>query len=370
MRSKLSQLTEWYFKYERRLSTLAFVTGFVIDIFTLRRVDMLLENLWIAFLMLVSAAGIIVLNYFDRPHIGQRIAETTRARINFWTLITIQLAFGSMMSAFLIFYFRSATLAQSWPFLLLLAFIFVSSEIFRNHYSRLVFQISVWFFSVFAFTIFFLPVLMHQIGADVFILSGAISLLILLAFLFVLNLFTHEKFRQSKFALVGSVAGIFILINILYFTHIIPPIPLLLKDLGIYHNVERTLNGTYRVLAENDSSRFERFFGLRESIHVTSSRQLYAYSAIFSPTKLNTDVIHEWQHYNLEKENWETRATIQLSIIGGRDGGFRTFSLKNNVIPGLWRVNVRLANGQAIGMIKFEVENTAGDLELISVVKN
>lgn len=369
MESRFTRLRNWYWKNERRVSTMALIGGFVIDIFTLRRVDLLFEDLWIIFLLLLSGVGIITLNYFEKPRSQQKILETTRARIHFWSLILIQFAFGGLLSAFLIFYFRSATLAQSWPFLFILVFAFISNELFRTHYSRLVFQISVFFFSLFSFTIFFLPIIFHRIGPEMFVLSGTVSLLILLGFIFILKYFTFEKFATSKWSLIGSIGGIFILMNILYFVHIIPPIPLLLKDIGIYHGIERSMGGGYEVLAENNFSRFQRFFGLKENIHISSTKQLYAYSAIFSPTKLDTKIIHEWQFHDSTNDEWKTMATINLPIVGGREGGYRTYSLKNNITLGVWRVNVKTERGQIIGRIKFDVELAESNPNLVRQLK-
>jgi len=76
--------------------------------------------------------------------------------------------------------------------------------------------------------------------------------------------------------------------------------------------------------------------------------------------------VHEWQHYNEATKNWNTVYQIKLSIIGGRDGGFRTYSIKTANMPGLWRVEVKTLQGQHIGRIKFEVQNVDTTPDLIT----
>ena len=43
--------------------------------------------------------------------------------------------------------------------------------------------------------------------------------------------------------------------------------------------------------------------------------------------------------------------------IGGRDGGYRGYSIKNDVTAGKWRVNVKTGDGKLIGRVGFTVED-------------
>ena len=45
-----------------------------------------------------------------------------------------------------------------------------------------------------------------------------------------------------------------------------------------------------------------------------------------------------------------------MSIFGGRDGGYHTYSIKGNIIPGLWRVDIETERGQIIGREEFKIE--------------
>jgi hypothetical protein len=44
-----------------------------------------------------------------------------------------------------------------------------------------------------------------------------------------------------------------------------------------------------------------------------------------------------------------------FEIHGGREGGYRGFSMKRAVVPGLWRVEVETQEGRIIGRIDFRV---------------
>ena len=50
-----------------------------------------------------------------------------------------------------------------------------------------------------------------------------------------------------------------------------------------------------------------------------------------------------------------TDTTVNLSVAGGRDGGYRTYSIMQNLAAGKWRVNVTTPSGQLIGRILIDV---------------
>lgn len=359
---RLKFLTSWYLRHERLISSLSMFGGFIIDSLTLRRVDLLWENLWVIGLLTIAATGVILINLYENRK--DKFSVKASSIIHFWLIIIVQFAFGGLLSSFLVFYFRSATLSASWPFLLVLFSVFIFNEVLKHHYTRLVFQISVLFFSIYSFAIFIVPVIFHQIGRIMFILSGLLSLAVLAIFILCLWHISRERFRESKKLLYLAVGGITILINVLYFTNLIPPIPLSLKDAGVYHSIIRNSDGNYSATSEPQG--FWDYFKSYESFNETGGQPVYVFSSIFSPTNLNTQVVHEWQHYDEATKKWMTTNKIKLSIVGGRDGGFRTYSIKIITNPGLWRVNVQTLQGQLIGRIKFEVKNVDAVPDLIT----
>jgi hypothetical protein len=96
---------------------------------------------------------------------------------------------------------------------------------------------------------------------------------------------------------------------------------------------------------------------------------VYAYSAIFSPTSLNTTIVHQWQFYDL-KRGWITMDRIELPVRGGRGDGYRTYSVKTGVTAGAWRVNVETTNGALLGRLRFNIVLQASDPPLVIQLKN
>jgi len=344
----IKKFEHWYHRYDRPLSSASLIGGFVFDALTLRRVDTLWENLWVVVHLIIVAVAILLLNLDEEKRSrGQSMGEG-----HFWLVNILQFFFGGLLSTYLVFYFRSATLSSTWPFILLLGLAFVANERLKKHYERLVFQISLFFLSIFSFAIFSVPILLHALGSGVFLLSGLVSLGVISLFLFILKKYSRESFEKEKRPLLLVITSIFVLVNVLYFTNLIPPLTLALKDGGIYHSVTRTGSG-YTVTFEDMG--WKSFFSLYDEYREVPGEPIYAYSAVFSPSNLDLEIVHEWQHYNEATRNWETQGTVNLDLVGGREGGFRTYSINYNLEEGRWRVNVETLGGEIIGRLRFTV---------------
>lgn len=356
-------IRNFYGRFERRISSWALVLGFILDAFTLKRADALFENAWIAgYLILIGI--FIILIHAKENEIG---GEKNPSRAHFWYVNILQFCFGGVFSAFLVLYFRSADILTAWPFIALIAIIFIANEFLKKHYLRLSFQISLFFLSIYSFTIFLVPVLLRKIGPWIFILSGIISLVCIALFLKILFYFIKDKFVQSKRLIVVLISSIFILVNFFYFTNLIPPIPLSLKDAGVYYSIQKTEEGNYLVTYEDAS--WINYFKLYPDFRKVAEAPVYAFSAIFSPRGLNLTIIHEWQRYDEVNRKWITERVMNLPLVGGRDGGFRTYSARSNLASGKWRVNITTEKGQKIGNIRFNVEIVETGVNLSSMVK-
>jgi hypothetical protein len=349
MKFSLIGIRDWYGQYERPISSISLVGGFAFDALTLKRVDLFWENLWVAAHFIIVAILIILINLQE----NEAMDEKDASKKHFWYINILQFFFGGLLSTFIVFYFRSATLLTTWPFLLILAVAFVANESLKKRYSRLTFQISLFFLSLLAFTIFIVPVIFHRIGWDIFLISGATSLAILFIFLYGLKFLSKEKFLKSKKMLAFSISGIFLATNVLYFSNLIPPIPLSLKEAGIYHSIYR--NGAGNYVVETEEKGLFNYFSFHDNFHAKQGDTAYARTAIFSPALFNNNIAHVWQKYDGASGQWAAIYRIDLITTGGRDGGYRTYSYVKNIAPGEWRVNVETSDRKLIGRLRFNV---------------
>ncbi len=345
---KTEKLREFYEKYERYISPAALLAGFVWDNLTLSRIDLLYDNIVIITYLIIAAIAILLINVYEK--IRGRFFEKVVIIMPF----VLQFAFGGLFSAFVIFYFKSASLLTSWPFLLALAGLLIGNEVFRQRYSRLIFQMSIFFISVFSYSIFALPVLLNKMGDSIFIISGIISLLLISLFSWALFRFIPERLKPNRISLFSSIGSIYLVFNVLYFTNILPPIPLALQESGIYHQVQRVAGNKYQVLYE-PAPWYLFFKDFNPVFHWVPGTPIYSYSSVFAPTEIKTTIVHRWSYFNQETGEWEIRNTLKYQMAGGRDGGYRGYSFKSNFSPGKWKVEVMTERGQVLGSSKFEV---------------
>jgi len=90
-------------------------------------------------------------------------------------------------------------------------------------------------------------------------------------------------------------------------------------------------------------------------MHIKKGEPVYVYSAVFAPTDLNTKIFHSWEYYDKVLDRWVKTDKIGFAIFGGRDGGYRGYSLKTSLVEGRWRVRVATERDQTLGRIEFDV---------------
>ncbi len=363
----IEPVRNFYGRFERPISSFSLIAGFVFDALTLHRADTLFENLWILGHLILIGVFICLIHI----HKGKEGDETDPSKAHFWYVNILQFIFGGTLSAYLVLYFRSADIFVAWPFIAILVLAFIANESLKRHYIRLSFQISLFFLSIYAFTIFLLPVVLHKIGTGVFLISGFVSLVTIVLFIITLFYFIKDrnlraKYTSEKLTFV-LIAGIFILVNLLYFTNLIPPIPLSLKDAGVYHSIERNGKGDYAVTYEDHG--WKRYFEFFPNYTQSPGKPVYVFSAIFSPEALNLNVVHEWQYLDTTQTRWVTEGIVSLPVVGGRDGGFRTYSMRYNLAEGKWRVKIKTKEGLNIGHVRFNVVNASEEVLLTEAVK-
>ena len=372
MRTKLWQR---YNEWQHHLPLAFFIGGFVWDHLTLTRIDQWLDQAILTIHLLIATTAVILMQVVTRIRGRRKPPEEgdpppPRSFIGdraHWYPNLFQFSLGALFSGFFVFFSRSGTLVSSWPFLLLLIAFLVGNEIFKKRYEKFIFQISVYYFVLFLFLILFVPVIIGSMSGWIFLASGIASLVVMAGFMRVLWRIAPERLHKTQTLLWGSILSIFAIMNVLYVTNIIPPIPLSLKDIGIYHQVQKIEDG---YLVQYERPAWYEFWRRSDKVfHRTNGTSVYAYAAVFAPTKLSTQIFHDWQYYDESSEKWISAGRISYNVVGGRDGGFRGYTLKMNVFPGTWRVDVETARGQLLGREKFEVVAAQGDPDLVSAVR-
>ncbi len=345
----LSRFFAWVARHERRLGAALFAFGFITDFFTFGLLPVQIVNyLFIAYLVL-AAACVMGAHYFAGIGQGEKEVWWRKALAVMFPL-GAQYAFGGLLSGLVVFYTAHSFVAASWPFILLLGVVYFGNEYFRMYKQYVVFQTTIFFFTLYAYLIFGLPLLVKSIGPWVFLGSTLLTAILFVGFLWLLKLAHKTRLMEVRKQIAVSSSTIVIAVCLSYFSGLIPPLPLVLADQGIYHGVHK-MEDSYHVEAETKSPWWH--IG-PPVVHQTSGEFLYAFSAVSAPIQFGTTIVHRWEHNT--SRGWETQSKISFPISGGREGGYRGYSAKQHLAEGKWRVSVETENGQTIGRIRFNVE--------------
>jgi hypothetical protein len=352
MRAALHGLLAWARTHERHLSAIAMAGGFAFDSYAFGRVDRPMTQLVFVLYLLAAGGCLAVLHMWEsRP-------QLSHPRSHAILVAAMQFALGALLSGFCVFYIRSAAVAASWPFLLFMAAIFIGNEYFRAYTSRLVFAALVFFFSLYSYAILLVPVLLARIGPRSFLFSGGLAVAVFFIYMRILAWLGQDRYRGARHQIAAGMLAITALINLFYFTKIFPPLPLVLSDAGVYHNVKRA-GPAFQVQSESEPEGWRALFGVYPTLHTAPGEKLYLYSAVFAPYRLTTVIEHHWEWFDPAKRNWLPQQTVRFTIQGGREDGYRAYSFRSQPRAGIWRVNIVTLDGRSVGRVRFSVQPAA-----------
>ena len=370
-------------KYERHISAVSMVAGFAFDNYFFGRIDHPRTQLVLFGYICLAIVSILFVHFIETREASEELDkirpgaigsivfthsnEDSRALTKFRPLVTgaSQFAIGALMSAFLVFYGRSAVFTVSWPFLVGLAAIFIGNEVFKRYHDRLVFTCTLLFFVLFSYTIFVVPIVTGVMGKPEFLLSGAIAVGAFALVVVALSIIGPQRIKRSLLGIFAGAAAVFAILNISYFTNVLPPLPLALANAGVFHSVTRD-GAVYRAVGE--SRNWMSVPWIEPTIHLNRGESLYLYSAVFAPIQLQTRILHVWQRYDDAVKDWKTQAVVSYRITGGRDGGYRGYSIKSTPANGHWRVNIQTADGRLIGRVAFSVAPASNSVTRVAQV--
>jgi hypothetical protein len=286
--------------------------------------------------------------------IAERYGERTNLFLKSKAPFLMQYAFGGLLSGMLIFYGRGSSFVDSWPFILMILAVIYGNETIKDRSGRMVYNLIIFFVGLYAYTVLIVPVVLGKMGPWIFIGSGIIAIIFMSLFFRMLEKIVPNFVRLQKRSVVFFIGLIYVLFHFLYFTNIIPPIPLSLKHVGVYHNVVRLDGGKYQLTYEEP-----KWWNFNKNsdttFHYSSGEGIYCYASVFAPARLAIDVYHKWEYYDEVKGEWVEHGRFSYKIEGGRGEGYRGYTKVENYREGTWRCSVETERGQIIGKETFVV---------------
>ena len=340
------------------LPAVFFAAGFIWDALTIGR-NVAATDLIIFAGYLLAAALILFItsrpSFILADHAQYKIKAPTRIYTlvtSRWPYFLLQFLFGSLLSALFILYFKSSSHWLAWHMCLFLGALLVANEFLEDQYRR--FTVSWTLFGLCAMLLFnfALPFILGSVLSVWFYLST------LLGAALAYWLYTKTPNHLGSIWPVSVIAG---LLMLAYALDMIPPVPLVKRDIAMAYSIEKA-DGKYQ-LSQQKSPWWVFWRKTSDNLEVKGGARIYCFSSIFAPAGLKTKLFHDWQR--LTKQGWVLQSRASFSVNGGRYDGFRGYTYKTNPAAGDWRVIIKTENEKTIAVHRFSVRLTESNAPTI-----
>jgi hypothetical protein len=347
---------EFAHKHKKWEAIIFFIAGFAFDATLLHRIDdplmLVHQAIYLSF-----CAGIIAWDLFGDVDRAEVPAESTGRIPKFFKKLwsyregILHFMLGTLLNVYTIFYFKSGTILSSLIFLALLASLLFLNETRPANIPKHLLRNALFSLCLISYLNVVVSIVVGSIGLLVFIAGLAVAAAIHSFFSFLLK----RKLDPQKIRLQvqSPFWGILFIYGFLYFFKVLPPVPLSVKHIGIYHNVTR-VDGGYQLEMRRPNWKF--WESGDQTFEAQPGDKLFCFVQIFAPSRFHDQLKVRWRFHD-PRAGWTVGDAIPLGVSGGREDGFRGFTSKSNYEPGDWRVEVETSDGREIGRINFTVES-------------
>jgi hypothetical protein len=349
----IARLRLYYTKNEPRIAVLSFICGFLFDIATVDRADS-----WIAIGQQVVYIAVILAAltqmFFEEGRSGADPASLVFVKRWYYQYRTALVHFflGTLLNVYAIFFFKSSSLLVSFSFLAFLVFLLWANESEHFKSRGLPFKFTLLALCSMCFAANVVPIFVGSIGLTVFLVSMLAGCLPVIGVVWWIRRKKPDLFARARRQMLVPLGGVLIGFLVFYYLRLIPPVPLSIPFIGVYHAVEKT-GDEYRLSHERPIWRVWQH-GDQEFAAQPGDR-VYVFFRIFSPTRFSDQVQVRW-YWKDDARGWVLQDTIPIKIVGGRAEGFRGYGFKSNYQAGEWKVQVETTDSREIGRVYFSLE--------------
>ena len=350
--SAIQRLRLYYARHEGRVAALFFAGGFIFDTVAVGRVDswhMIAQQT--VYLAIVTAVLTHMFFVPDAPALeGLPAVKRWYYR---YRIAILSFCLGTLLNMYTLFFFKSSSLLVSFAFMGVLVLLLLANEAKRLKFLGLSLKFALLGLCFLCFFAYAIPVFVGSIGLPVFLLSMAAGCLPLLAAGASVRIFAPELFPRVRAQIFVPLGLVVLGFLTFYLFRLVPPVPLSIPFIGVYHSVERTEQG-YRLAHER--SRWRWWHNGDQNFLAQPGDKVYVFFRVFSPTRFSDEVLMRWYRKDPAR-GWTLQDSIPIKILGGREEGFRGYGVKASYQPGDWKVQIETNDGREIGRIYFELES-------------
>ena len=341
---------------------LFFGGGCLFDILTLSRIDdaatLVQQGLY-----LVLLVSLMVMD--ERYRAG--VARPPRWLAKAWRFSedAIHFLLGSVLSSFTLFYLKSSSGFSSVLFLSILCALLLANELPGFRERGPVVRFGLLGLCMTSYGVVLLPVILGFISTWLFVAAIVISSAAICWLVRMLTRWTGDA-PSIRRRVAGPALAMQAFLVAAYFAGVIPPVPLSVQFIGIYHEV---VPPGAKGSSEAGGPAMPRTYELKhqrpwwrvwhhgdQDFAARPGDIVYCFARVFAPNGFRDAIyVHWWLHG--QEGGWLDQGRAQLGIRGGRGDGFRAFATKQIYQPGRWRVEIETDDGRDIGVVHFDLMN-------------
>ena len=326
-----------------------FTAGFVFDALMVRRIDeapvLIQQGAYLCLSGVLLAVSVAWRH--QAPRLPSMLAWLPR-----WAAPALHFMLGTLLNAYALFYVKSGSGLISVLFLVVISALLLVNELPSVRRLGPVVLYGLYSFCLTSYFAYLYPVLIGRIRWWMFLLAVATSAVPLT----IVGRFHHKRTGDRRevvrHGLIPAL-GVQALLLVLYAFRLIPPVPLSLMEIGIYHGVARQADGSYRVTY--DKPAWYRFWAHDETeFRARSGDRVFTFFRVFAPRGFHDEIRVAW-FLRQPGTGWTQTGDVPIAVTGGREGGYAGVAYKQNFRPGDWRVIVETFDGREIGRRSFSI---------------
>jgi hypothetical protein len=338
-----------------------FFAGFLFDVLLLHRIDstplLIHQGTY-----LVLAAGLIFWDH--RLHTAGKEPGGVLGKIASYRLWVMHFFLGTLLNAFMVFYFRASSGILAFLFLIGLSALIVANELPQFRARGPIVRVMMLSFAVTSYLAYLLPVLYGKLHWVQYVLATVIGSA---ATYGLWRLFSHFN-KDPEWLFKRAVAPGLVMqavLLLLYLLGVVPPVPLSLKQIGIYSSVVPQRGADKKLTYElqyEPAPKWQPWRREAATYTAATGARAWVFVRIFAPARFNDTIGFQWEYDDPDK-GWIPRGqAFRTGLSGASEEGYHTFAYSTMSKPGTYRVRVLTADDREIGRKTFEfVEGAPGE---------
>jgi hypothetical protein len=330
----------FYHDHEPACTAAFFAAGFLFDTLAVGRIDKLHNIIHQATYLTLCA---VFTGYELREQYGDFSPPERFKTVWRYHAAATHFMLGTLLNIYTLFYFKSASAGTSLLFLVILAALLAVNELKPFADSGATLRMTLFSLCLVSYFTYLVPV--PFLGT----LLASTACVALLSWRLTPHL--RDASAVLRRSLLIPYACVALSFAALYFAKIIPPVPLSLSSIGVYHDVSR--EGDRFALTEY-RPRWRFWERGDQTFLARPDDKIFCYVNVFSPARFKERLQVRWM-FKDPTGGWSEADAIPLGTIGGREGGWRGFTIKEHWKPGRWRVRVETSDARELGRVDMNV---------------